>query len=239
MKAQSILKLLSTVIASITLLTIISCSNSDDGDPNTEDPSTGTSKITYTLLGTGVVNGTNITISREQDTEDDFVFISGHVYFEETELGTEKLVTLVYGYIGSNGEVERNIEMTFSAGTGPKVLGEFQTGSTGLITFQPTQYMIVSVDDEDIFYDNDSDQDNDASNNLLSKNVVVNITEYEETTNELGILTLKRIKGEIDNSGGPQDSANQFFSNYFTSPTTDPGELLYNITANFEYNIQD
>lgn len=233
MKTQSILKSFSTIAISIALLICISCSSSDDGDPNNDDPSNGTSKITYSLNGTGVVNGTNITISREQDTEDNFIFISGHVYFEETDLGTEKLVTLGYGYIGSNGEVERSVEMTFSAGTGSKVLGEFQTGSTGLITFQPTEYMIVSVDDEDIFYDNDNDNVNDASTNLLSKNVVVSITEYEETTNDLGILTLKHIKGSIGASG------NQLFSNYFTSPTTDPGELFYNITANFEYNIQD
>ena len=62
---------------------------------------------------------------------------------------------------------------------------------------------------------------------------VVTITEYEETTNDLGILTLAHIKGSIGGSG------NQLFSNYFTSPTTDPGELFYNITANFEYNISE
>ena len=233
MKTQSNLKSFKTITVCMMLSMFISCSGSDDGNPDNNDPSGGTSKITYSLNGTGVVNGTNIMISREQDNEDNFIFISGHVYFENTDLGSEKLVTLGYGYIGSNGEVERSVEMTFSAGTGSKVLGEFQTGSTGLITFHPTQYLIVSVDDEDIFYDNDGDQDNDASTNLLSKNVVVNITEYEETTNELGILTLKHIKGTIGASG------NQLFSNYFTSPTTDPGELFYNITADFEYNIQD
>ena len=233
MKTQSILKSFNTITVCMMLSMFISCSSSDDENPDNNNPSSGISNITYSLNGTGVVNGTNIMISREQDTEDNFIFISGHVYFEDTDLGSEKLVTLIYGYIGSNGEVERSVEMTFSAGTGSKVLGEFQTGSTGLITFQPTQYLIVSVDDVDIFYDHDNDLDNDASTNLLSKNIVVSITEYEETTNELGILTLKHIKGTIGASG------NQLFSNYFTSPTTPPGELLYNITANFEYNISE
>lgn len=233
MKTQSILKSFNTITVCMMLSMFISCSGSDDENPDNNNPSSGISNITYSLNGTGVVNGTNIMISREQDTEDNFIFISGHVYFEDTDLGSEKLVTLIYGYIGSNGEVERSVEMTFSAGTGSKVLGEFQTGSTGLITFQPTQYLIVSVDDEDIFYDHDNDLDNDASTNLLSKNIVVSITEYEETTNELGILTLKHIKGTIGASGI------QLFSNYFTSPTTPPGELLYNITANFEYNISE
>ncbi|MBR9915521.1 MAG: hypothetical protein GYB32_11960 [Algicola sp.] len=229
MKTVKTSKILNVVLL-ICTLAFSGCSNSDDGNGDGQTPSDGSSYLTYSLLGTGILDATNITISNQDDTENAAILIFGHVYFDETDLGTEKLVSLSYGYIGSNGEVERSVEMTFSAGTGSKVLGEFETGSTGLITFHPTEYMIVSVDDEDIFYDNDNDQDNDASNNLLSKNIVVSITEYEETTNELGILTLKHIKGTIGNSG------NQLFSNYFTSPTTDPGELLYNITADFEYN---
>lgn len=232
MKALSILKSFNTLTVCVGLLVFVSCSSNDDGNSENNNPSSTNSQITYSLNGTGIINGTNITISSEDNADDTFILISGHVYFEETNLGTEKLVTLGYGYIGPNGE-QRSVEMTFSPGTGSKVLGEFQTGSTGLITFQPTEYMIVSVDEEDLFFDSDGDMDNDAARNLLSKNVVVSITEYEETTNALGILTLKHIKGSIGSSG------NQLFGNYFTSPTTDPGELLYNITANFEYNIPE
>ena len=233
MKALSILKPFNTLTLCVGLLVFVSCSSNDDGNSENSNPSSTNSQITYSLNGTGIINGTNITISSEEDTEDTFILISGHVYFEDTALGTEKLVTLGYGYIGPNGDIQRSVELTFSAGTGSKVLGEFQTGSTGLITCQPTEYMIVSVDEEDLFYDSDGDMDDDAGHNLLSKNVVVTITEYEETTNDLGILTLAHIKGSIGGSG------NQLFSNYFTSPTTDPGELFYNITANFEYNISE
>lgn len=227
------MKTFKTVLLSTCLImAFYSCSSNDDGEnPDGQPQTNNDSYITYSLNGGGVLNGTNLRISRDDDTEDTFTITTGHVYFEETDLGNEKLVSLIYGYIGPNDE-ERSVELTFSAGTGSKTLGEFQTGSTGLITFHPTQFMRVSVDEDNIFYDHNNDMVNDASNNLLSKNIIVNITEYEETTNDLGILTLSHIKGNIGNSG------NQLFTNYYTGPTSDPGELFCNISADFEYNME-
>ena len=210
-----------------------SCSSNDDEGQSDNNPQSGGNNINFTVSNSAAANlndAYNITYPDNDDQAATMIY--GHVYNEDTDEGTIRVVSLTFAYFVSDNDYY-DVSMTFPAGIGSHTLGEFQTSSTGMITEYPLSHMVLNFDAGRAFYDSDGDLDNDIMTDLLSKNVVVTVTEYEETTNSFGLLTLSHIKGTIGNSG------NQFFHKAFTGPTTDPEELLCSVTADFEYNIQD
>jgi hypothetical protein len=93
--------------------------------------------------------------------------------------------------------------------------------------------MVLSFDSNRAFYNGNIGSNNEILTSLLSKNVVVTISEFEETVNGFGITTVRHIKGSIGQSG------NQCFFKAFTGPTSDPEDLLCNVTVDFEYTISE
>ena len=207
---------------------LTSCS-SDDADNPGDPPSNGSSFINYSVSGSAL----NDTFSIEYPSEDSSgtTTVLGHVYNEDTNEGTVKVVSLIFSFFVSDNDYY-DVAMFLPAQTGSFTLGEFETTSTGVITVEPTYNMVLSFDPQRAYYNNGSSSGNTILTDLLSKNIVVTITEYEEITNSLGIVTLGHIKGSIGASG------NQGFFKSYTGPTSEPEELLHNITADFEYNIQ-
>ncbi|MCK7590768.1 hypothetical protein M0G43_09295 [Subsaxibacter sp. CAU 1640] len=221
-------------IISIILIGIIaiSCSNNDDSDGGDDNPQ-GDNFIEYTISGSAASNLNGVfRIDVPDNDETGASMILGHVYEEDTNEGTVKVVNLTFSYFASDDNYY-DVTMKLPAVTGSRTLGEFETTSTGIISFEPTYNMVLSFDSNRAFYDADNNGSNDILTDLLSKNVVVSITEYEETTNSLGITTVAHIKGSIGQSG------NQFLFKTFTGPTSPPGDSFCNVTVDFEYTLTE
>jgi hypothetical protein len=204
---------------------VLSCSND-----NENDDSQGGTNITFTVGGSAAANLNGVYTMNYPDNDNQAATsVYAGIYNEDTSEGTVKVVSLTYSYFVSDTDYY-DVTLKLPASIGSHNLGEFQTTSTGIISVEPTFHTVISFDPLRAFYDGNNDSNNDILTDLLSKNVVVTITEFEESTNSLGFPTIARIKGTIGSSG------NQFFFKAFTGPTSDPEELLCNVTIDFEYN---
>jgi len=211
------IKIILTVIVSTMLHT---CSSSDD-ITNDDDPQSQSNYMYYSITGSAVNH--SFTISESQEIENDNITILGHVYNE----GTTQVASLVFAR-SLPGDDFKEIYMTLPTNIGEFALGEIETGSTGNITEEPIFNMKFLFGELYAFYDGDNDGDNDLLTHLLSKNISLTITEYEETYNDFGILTLGHIKGSFEG---------QAYYKAYTGPTSEPEELLHSVTGSFEYTI--
>lgn len=219
------------LMALVVLTTALSCSSNDDSEGG-DDSSEGGNYINYTISGSVASNLNGVYTIKVPDNDTGASMILGGVYEENTDEGTVKVVSLTFSYFVSDDNYY-DVTMKLPAVTGSRALGEFETTSTGIISFEPTYNMVLSFDSNRASYDADNNGSNDILTDLLSKNVVVSITEYEETTNSLGITTVAHIKGSIGQSG------NQFLFKTFTGPTSPPGDSFCNVTVDFEYTLTE
>lgn len=213
------------------LTSVWSCSSNDDSDDGDNPP--GSNYIHYTISGSAA-SGLNDVFNIDYPDNDTqgATTVFGHVVNESTDEGTVKVVNLTFSYFVSDDDYH-DVTLRLPAVTGSSPLGTFETSPSGMITEEPTYSMVLDFDSNRALYDHDNDGDNDILTALLSNNVVVTITEYEETTNSLGIPTVAHIKGSIGGSG------NQFLFKYFTSPTSPAGDSFCSVTADFEYTLID
>jgi hypothetical protein len=233
---QSNVKQFLKVLLIITL--VYSCSSDSDNEEDSDnDPQTGTN-VNFTILsnvpgtpGTAMLNGVYDIIYPDNDDQVATSVFAG-IYNEDTFEGTVKVVSLTFSHFVSD-EDYYDITMKLPAGIGSYTLGEFETTSTGMISVEPTYNMILSFDSNRAFYNGNIGSNNEILTSLLSKNVNVTISEYEETVNSFGLTTVSHIKGSVGQSG------NEFFFKAYTGPTSDPEELLCNVTVNFEYTIAE
>ena len=229
MKTQSILKSLSTIIVCSIILTFISCSSSDDSNDDGDGPSGGTSYIYYDVSGNAVNGNPNNTNPDEPafkippDNLDDpsNVMILGAI----NPGGLDGILSLTFATGFGINDTYMDFTIKAPAAVGSHPVGEILTTNTGVISDLPQYHTIVSF--SDAFYDSDNDNDNDLLTDLLSKTISVQIIELE-TTQVDGVTVLKYVKGSV--VGGAIYKA-------FTSPTTDPQELLHTVTADFEYHL--
>lgn len=230
LNTSSIMKKLSQlkfIVILICFATVFTCSKSDD---NTNENPSGQSYINYEVPVNQLVPGGNSFSISSGDDDQAAITIAAHIYDEMTIEGTQKVLSLIFSKYVSDDDYY-DVSMTLEAKTGSTVLGEFQTGSTGLITYHPTFNLVMNFDPNRAFYDNNNDGNSDTLTSYLSKNIVVSVTEYEETVNDLGILTVSHVKGKII-------SGNQVFFKAYKGPTSDPEEVIRNISnLEFEYNL--
>ncbi|WP_178989895.1 hypothetical protein [Winogradskyella schleiferi] len=201
------------------------CSSNDSEDQNDEPQSQG-NYITYSVTGSAV-NDTFI-IADSERTSTNNIIVLGHVYDQDTPEGTMQVASLGF----SRHETEDNyfeVYITAPNSTGEFALGEIETGTTGIITDEPIFNMKLLFGNDFAFYDSDGDSDNDLITSLYSKAIGVTITEYEETLNSLGIVTIANIKGSFEG---------QAYFKAFTDGILTPEVLLHNVTGEFEYNVQ-
>lgn len=231
MKTQSILKSFKTITVCIILSMFISCSGSDDSNDDVDEPSERTSYIHYDVSG-NAVNGNPNNANPEEpafkippDNLDDpsNVMILGAI----NPGGLDGILSLTFATGFGINDTYMDFTINAPAAVGSHPVGEILTTNTGIISDLPEYHTIMSF--SDAFYDSDNDNDNDLLTNLLSKTISVQIVELE-TTQVNGVTVLKYVKGSV--VGGAIYKA-------FTSPTTDPQELLHTVAADFEYNIQD
>ncbi|ASV29746.1 hypothetical protein [Maribacter cobaltidurans] len=215
--------ILGGILCISTVFFYISCSK--DGDENnTTESNSGKTFLKLKISGT-VING-DFDIIEEEIPEDESIII-GHIYYEESTEGTQKVASLFFTQLfGMEGE--RNFEMVIPAEKGAKEIGT-QFPNPAPANGEPIYYMEIDLKETDYaLYDSDNDGDNDANNLLRAKTMGVTITEIGETYNALGILTLSHIKGSFQGTG---------FLTAYTGPTTAPQELEHTITGSFEYYI--
>lgn len=216
------------VVLLICFATLFTCSKSDD---DTKENPSGHSYINYEVPVNQLVPGGNsFSISSDDDDDQAAILITANIYDETTIEGTQKVLSLIFAKYVSDDDYF-DVSMTLEAKTGSTILGEFQTGVTGLITYHPTFNLVMNFDPNRAFYDNNNDGNSDTLTSYLSKNIVVSVTEYEETINDLGILTVSHVKGKII-------SGNQVFFKAYKGPTSPPEEVTRNISnLEFEYNL--
>jgi len=221
--------------AMLIIILVYSCS-SDNNEESDNANNSQTTKVTFNVAGSNAGTFGEVSLDGvyninypDNDNQANTSVFAG-IFTESTFEGTVKVVNLTYSYYVSEDDYY-NITLKLPTGVRSVALGEFQTNSTGMVTEEPTYNMVLGFDSRRAFFNGNIGSNNEILTSLLSKNVVVTISEYEETVNSLGVTTVKRIKGTIGST------ANQCFFKTYTGPTSEPADLLCTVVGDFEYNL--
>ncbi|GGW68602.1 hypothetical protein DFQ11_105161 [Winogradskyella epiphytica] len=142
--------------------------------------------------------------------------------------GINRVTHFRFTYYGPNKKPYDFI-MVLPSQKGVYGLGETTVDSYGNPVY-PLYYITFIFDDDVAFYDSNNNNTNDINSNLLSRTISVDIREFEETTNGLGLTVPSYIKGYLTGNG--------YFTAY-TSPTTAPMKLDHSVTGSFEYHADE
>lgn len=220
MKTKIVLKVIYALITITFFINFTSCGSDDTNNSEEQNPQSGTSFISYDVIG-NAVNGIGFRIPANNETNLSNVIIAGAI----NPVGLQGTLSLTFSSGFGLNDNFKQVTIQAPASVGSHPVGEIQTTNTGIITDLPDYYTIFAFDDA--FYDSDNDMDNDVLTDLLSQSITVQILELETVEIE-GLTVLKYVKGTL--IGGAIYKA-------FTSPTTDPQELYHTVNATFEYHL--
>lgn len=220
MKTIKLIKLILPII----FITFLNCGKTNDDLDDDDHIPTRTSYLDFFIDGVAVQSQFNVTIPEENDGTIATVVAS---FVNQTSGGiTDEVTHLRFSYY-EPGEYPFDFLLVMPTETGVQGLGETTLNSFGQPEY-PKYYITFIIDDEVAVYDNNNDHSNDINSHLYSSSISIDITEFEVTTNSIGLVVPAYIKGSIIGNG---------YYTAYTGPTTAPQKLLHSISGPFEYYI--